>query len=113
MPYAALYAARNCWPPGYAVRFWAATVHWISGSIDAGTPPFAAEVQEAEHTPSAPNILAVGIAEWTSLVICTAPLAVTPAKKKQSAPWPWIVDAYERKLGEVLSIPVLLTIVTP
>jgi hypothetical protein len=45
------------------------------------------------HTPSPPKTLAVGIAEWTSLVIWTAPLEVMPAKKKQSAPWPLIVEA--------------------
>ena len=68
-------------------------MHWISGSIAAGTPPFSALVYELVHTPSPPKILAVGIAAWTSLVIWTAPLAMTPAKKKQSAPWPWIVEA--------------------
>ena len=73
-------------PPGYAARSCVATVHSISGSIAAGTPPCAALVQELVHTPSPPKILAVGIAEWTSLVIWTAPLAVMPAKKKQSAP---------------------------
>ena len=61
------------------------------------------------QTPSPPKILAVGSAALTSLVICTAPLETIPAKKKQSAPWPLIVDAYERKFGAVGSMPVLLT----
>jgi hypothetical protein len=44
------------------------------------------------------------------LTICTPPFAVTPEKKKQSAPCPLIVVAYDRKFGAVGSIPVLLTI---
>ena len=44
VPYLAWYAARNDLPPGYADRSCVATVHWISGSIAAGTPPFAALV---------------------------------------------------------------------
>ena len=41
------------------------------------------------------------------------PTVAMPAKKKQSAPSPWTVDAKERKLGAVGSIPVLLTMLTP
>jgi hypothetical protein len=44
VPYLAWYAARNALPPGYAARSWVATVHSISGAIEAGTPPFDAAV---------------------------------------------------------------------
>ena len=40
--------------------------------------------------PSGPYSLAVGSAAATSLLIWTAPLAVTPLKMKQSAPSPLI-----------------------